>query len=107
VLEPCARVTQDQKDRHNANSRARAVLFSNLSLQEFEAKGSHERGQRWWCLHTAASHLEARINRPRPPLLYVVNVCFKCFTYFRDMLQVLLYRYCKSGSGCCICCMCF
>jgi hypothetical protein len=36
VLEPCARVTQDQKDRHNANSRARIVLFSSLSFQEFE-----------------------------------------------------------------------
>jgi hypothetical protein len=36
VLEPRARVTQDQKDRHNANSRARTVLFSSLSLQEFE-----------------------------------------------------------------------
>jgi hypothetical protein len=36
VLEPRARVTQDQKDRHNANSRARVVLFSSLSLQEFK-----------------------------------------------------------------------
>ena len=36
VLEPRARVMQDQKDRHNANSRARSVLFSSLSLQEFE-----------------------------------------------------------------------
>jgi hypothetical protein len=36
VLEPRARVMQDQKDRHNANSRARVVLFSSLSLQEFE-----------------------------------------------------------------------
>jgi hypothetical protein len=27
---------QDPKDRHNANSRARAVLFSSLSLPEFE-----------------------------------------------------------------------
>jgi hypothetical protein len=37
VLEPRARVTQDQNDRHNANSRARTVLFSSLSLQEFES----------------------------------------------------------------------
>jgi hypothetical protein len=36
MLEPRARVTQDQKDRHNANSRARTVLFSSLLLQEFE-----------------------------------------------------------------------
>jgi hypothetical protein len=27
---------QDQKDQHNTNSRARAVLFLSLSLQEFE-----------------------------------------------------------------------
>jgi hypothetical protein len=32
VLEPHARVMQDQKDQHNANSRARVVLFSSLSL---------------------------------------------------------------------------
>jgi hypothetical protein len=37
VLEPYACVMQDQKDRHNANSRARVVLFSSLSLQEFES----------------------------------------------------------------------
>ena len=37
VLEPRARVTQDQKDRHNANSRARSVLFLSLSLQELES----------------------------------------------------------------------
>jgi hypothetical protein len=36
VLEPYARVMQDQKDWHNANSRARTVLFSSLSLQEFK-----------------------------------------------------------------------
>jgi hypothetical protein len=36
VLEPRARTTQDQKDRHNANSRACAVLFLSLSLLEFE-----------------------------------------------------------------------
>jgi hypothetical protein len=36
VLEPRARVTQDQKDQNNANRRARAVLFSSLSLLEFE-----------------------------------------------------------------------
>jgi hypothetical protein len=36
VLEPRARVTQDQKDQHNANSRARAVLFSSLLLLKFE-----------------------------------------------------------------------
>jgi hypothetical protein len=36
VLEPRARTTQEQKDRHNANSRARSVLFSSLSLLEFE-----------------------------------------------------------------------
>jgi hypothetical protein len=37
VLEPHARVTQDQKDQQNANSRARTVLFSSLSLPEFES----------------------------------------------------------------------
>jgi hypothetical protein len=36
VFEPRACVTQDQKDRHNANSRACTVLFSSLSLSEFE-----------------------------------------------------------------------
>jgi hypothetical protein len=36
VLEPRAHTTQDHKDRHNANSRARTVLFSSLSLPEFE-----------------------------------------------------------------------
>jgi hypothetical protein len=36
VLEPHARVMQDQKGRHNANSKARVVLFSSLSLLEFE-----------------------------------------------------------------------
>jgi hypothetical protein len=36
VLEPHARVMQDQKDWHNANSRVLAVLFSSLSLLEFE-----------------------------------------------------------------------
>jgi hypothetical protein len=36
VLERRARVTQDQKDWQNSNSRARAILFSSLSLQEFE-----------------------------------------------------------------------
>jgi hypothetical protein len=37
VLEPYAHVTQDQKDWHNANSRALVVLFLSLSLQEFES----------------------------------------------------------------------
>jgi hypothetical protein len=32
VLEPRAHVMQDQKDRHNTNSRAREVLFLSLSL---------------------------------------------------------------------------
>ena len=36
VLEPRAHTTQEQKDRHNANSRARSVLFSSLFLSEFE-----------------------------------------------------------------------
>jgi hypothetical protein len=36
VLEPHAHVTQDQKDQHNTNSRARAVLFSSFTLPEFE-----------------------------------------------------------------------
>ena len=36
VLEPHARTTQEQRDLHNANSRARSVLFSSLSLLEFE-----------------------------------------------------------------------
>jgi len=31
-----AHVGQEQIDQHNANSRARAVLFSSLSLSEFE-----------------------------------------------------------------------
>ena len=34
VLE--ARITQDQIDQHNANSKARNVLFSSLSLFELE-----------------------------------------------------------------------
>jgi hypothetical protein len=36
MLEPRARTTQEQKDRYNTNSRARSVLFSSLSLSEFE-----------------------------------------------------------------------
>jgi hypothetical protein len=32
ALEPHAHITQDQKDRHNTNSRAHAVLFLSLSL---------------------------------------------------------------------------
>ena len=36
VLEPHARTTQEQRDLHNANSRARSVLFSSLFLSEFE-----------------------------------------------------------------------
>ena len=36
VLPVAARTTQDHKDRHNANSKARSVLFSSLSLSEFE-----------------------------------------------------------------------
>jgi hypothetical protein len=36
ALEPRARFTQDQKDWHNANSRAHAVPFLSLSLQEFK-----------------------------------------------------------------------
>jgi hypothetical protein len=36
MLEPRARTTQEQKDRHNANSIARSVLFSSLSLLGFE-----------------------------------------------------------------------
>ena len=36
MLEPHARTTQEQRDLHNANSRARSVLFSSLSLSEFE-----------------------------------------------------------------------
>jgi hypothetical protein len=37
VLEPRSRTTQEQKDRHNANSRARSVLFSSLSLLKFKS----------------------------------------------------------------------
>jgi hypothetical protein len=33
-----ARNTQDQIDQHNANSKARSVLFSSLSLSEFESR---------------------------------------------------------------------
>ena len=36
MLEPRVCTTQEQKDRHNANSRARSVLFSSLCLPEFE-----------------------------------------------------------------------
>ena len=31
-----ARINQEQIDQHNANSRARSVLFSSLWLLEFE-----------------------------------------------------------------------
>jgi hypothetical protein len=59
-----------------------------------------------------ASHPTTRIDRPRPSLSYVANVCFKCFRCFRDMLQLLhtgdakvdrdvahIAYFCKCFSG--------
>jgi hypothetical protein len=48
VLEPHARTTQEQKDRHNANSRAHSVLFSSLSLLEFERVSDYTTAQEIW-----------------------------------------------------------
>jgi hypothetical protein len=48
VLEPRARVTQDQKDWHNANSRAHTVLFSSLSLPEFKRVSDCTSAQEIW-----------------------------------------------------------
>ena len=37
-----ARNTQDQIDQHKTNSKARSVLFSSLSLSEFESLRLHD-----------------------------------------------------------------
>jgi hypothetical protein len=57
------------------------------------AKGTHERGSCWWC-----SHPEAEINRPRPPLPYVANICRVDFEKVdRDVIYVasVLEACCK------------
>jgi hypothetical protein len=40
------------------------------------------------CLSPPAPTSMARINRPRPPLSYIANECFKCFRCFSGMLQI-------------------
>jgi hypothetical protein len=35
---------------------------------------------------------------------HVAIICFMCFWCFIGMLQLFLYRCCKSRSRCCICC---
>ena len=34
----------------------------------------------------------------------VANVCFKCFKYFRGVLQLFYIGVCKNRSRCCTCC---
>ena len=43
-----ARNTQDQIDQHNANSEARSVLFSSLSLSEFERVSDSTTAREIW-----------------------------------------------------------
>ena len=65
VLEPRARTTQDQKDRHNANSRARSVLFSSLSLPEFERVSDCATAREIWVrlqsYHEGTAHVKTRL----------------------------------------------
>ncbi|XP_021320538.1 uncharacterized protein LOC110436975 [Sorghum bicolor] len=65
VLEPRARTTQDQKDRHNANSRARSVLFSSLSLSEFERVSDCATAREIWVrlqsYHEGTAHVKTRL----------------------------------------------
>jgi hypothetical protein len=42
----------------------------------------------------------ARIDRPRPPLLYVANACFKCFKRLRGMLQLFNMDVAKIDWRC-------
>ena len=44
-----------------------------------------------------------RIDRLRLPLPYVVNICFRCFSYFKGMLQLFLMDVAKVDRGCCKC----
>ena len=48
MLEPRAHTTQEQKDRHNANSRARSVLFSSLFLSKFERVSDYVTAREIW-----------------------------------------------------------
>ena len=49
----------------------------------------------------------AGIDRPRLFLSYVANVCFRCFSRFKGMLQLFLMDVAKVDRGCCTCCKCF
>jgi hypothetical protein len=49
----------------------------------------------------------AGIDWPRLPLPYVANVCFRCFSRFKGMLQLFLMDVTKVDWGCCTCCKCF
>jgi ABC-type Na+ transport system ATPase subunit NatA len=43
-----ARNTQDQIDQHKANRKARSVLFSSLSLSEFERVSDYTTTRKIW-----------------------------------------------------------
>jgi hypothetical protein len=39
--------------------------------------------------------------------VHVASVCFKCFRYFRGMLQLFHMDVAKTDQGCCTYCKCF
>jgi hypothetical protein len=41
----------------------------------------------------------AGIDRPRLPLTYVENICFRCFSHFKGMLQLFLMDVAKVDRG--------
>jgi hypothetical protein len=49
----------------------------------------------------------AGIDWLRLPLPYVANVCFRCFSCFKGMLQLFLIDVAKVDWRCCICCKYF
>lgn len=65
VLAPAARITQEQKDQHNANSCARSVLFSSLLVSEFERVSdcttAREIWQRLQAYHEGTAQVKNRL----------------------------------------------
>jgi hypothetical protein len=45
----------------------------------------------------------ARIDQPRLSLPYVANVCSRCFSRFKGMLQLILMDVAKVDRRCCTC----
>jgi hypothetical protein len=72
-----------------------------------EPRAPTKRDSCWWCSRAAAwCRLPLRgWNEPALASLspYVANVCFKCFICYQKYVASILYGYCKSRSGCCIC----